>query len=198
MLRRTFAGLALSAALIPAAKAQDWKATVKELRIGLLGGENASDRLKKHDGFQKLLESKLGIPVKMFPSADYAGVMQGMADPVVGAVQFAANLPGIRSLAGEHVAGGVGRRGAGRREHGMARCAVEWVGPVADDHHRGAERRGGASERPQPVAVRRAGQDHQRRVLAGRCDAHERGGTGGVVSLKRSQTSSSPAPSTRS
>jgi hypothetical protein len=29
------------------------------------------------------------------------GVMQGMADPVVGAVQFAANLPGIRSLAGE-------------------------------------------------------------------------------------------------
>ena len=79
MFRRAFAGMTLAAALIPPAFAQDWRASVKELRIGLLGGENASDRLKKHDGFQKLLESKLGIPVKMFPSADYAGVMHGMA-----------------------------------------------------------------------------------------------------------------------
>jgi hypothetical protein len=35
------------------------------------------------------------------------GVMQGMADPVAGAAQFAANLPGVRSLAGESVNSGI-------------------------------------------------------------------------------------------
>jgi hypothetical protein len=33
--------------------------------------------------------------------------MQGMADPVAGAAQFAANLPGVRSLAGESVNSGI-------------------------------------------------------------------------------------------
>ncbi len=71
--------LALAVAAPIAAKAQDWKGQIKELRIGLLGGENTQDRLTRYDGFQKLLEAKLGIPVKLFPSADYAGVMQGIA-----------------------------------------------------------------------------------------------------------------------
>ena len=35
------------------------------------------------------------------------GVMQGMADPVAGAVQFAANLPGVRSIAGDRVNAGI-------------------------------------------------------------------------------------------
>ena len=91
MLRRTFAGLAVSAALVRPSLAQDWKGTVKELRIGILGGENAQDRLKKHDGFQKLLEAKFGIPVKMFPSADYAGAMQGMAAGQLDAAGFGAS-----------------------------------------------------------------------------------------------------------
>lgn len=81
--RRSLTGLAIAAALsltAPlAAQAQDWKTQFKEIRIGLLGGENTQDRLARYDGFQKLLEAKLGVPVKLFPSADYAGVMQGMA-----------------------------------------------------------------------------------------------------------------------
>lgn len=95
MLRRTFTGMALTATLAPGfvqpARAQDWKATVKELRIGLLGGENSADRLKRHDGFQKLLEARFGIPVKLFPSADYAGVMQGMAAGQLDAAGFGAS-----------------------------------------------------------------------------------------------------------
>ncbi len=87
MIRRGFVRAALAVAIgiaaplaAPvAAHAQDWKGQVKELRIGLLGGENTQDRLARYDGFQKLLETKLGIPVKLFPAADYAGVMQGMA-----------------------------------------------------------------------------------------------------------------------
>ena len=52
---------------------------MKELRIGLLGGENTSSRLARYDAFQHLLQEKLGVPVKMYPAADYAGVMQAMA-----------------------------------------------------------------------------------------------------------------------
>ena len=70
------------------AVAQEWKATVKEIRIGLMGGENTQDRLQRYDGFQKLLEAKLGVPVKLFPSADYAGVMQGFAAGQLDATEF--------------------------------------------------------------------------------------------------------------
>ena len=73
MIRRIVLCLALIASV--GAHAQG----VKELRIGLLGGENTSSRLARYDAFQKLLQEKLGVPVKMFPAADYAGVMQAMA-----------------------------------------------------------------------------------------------------------------------
>jgi phosphonate transport system substrate-binding protein len=95
MHRRTFTHLALIAAL-PAGfalpvRAQDWRATVKELRIGLMGGENTQDRLQRYDGFQKLLEAKFGIPVSLFPAADYAGVMQGMAAGQLDVAAFGAS-----------------------------------------------------------------------------------------------------------
>ena len=80
MLRRTLFALALAAAALAApAQAQEWKSQIKELRIGLLGGENTADRLKRYDGFQKLIGDRFGIPIKLFPAADYAGVMQAMA-----------------------------------------------------------------------------------------------------------------------
>lgn len=95
MIRRGFVRTALAIAIglaAPlAAQAQDWKAQVKELRIGLLGGENTQDRLVRYDGFQKLLEAKLGIPVKLFPAADYAGVMQGMAAGQLDVAAFGAS-----------------------------------------------------------------------------------------------------------
>ena len=82
MIRRLFLCLMSAAiALSPlgAARAQDWTSQVKELRIGLLGGENTSSRLARYDGFQHLLQERLGIPVKLYPAADYAGAMQAMA-----------------------------------------------------------------------------------------------------------------------
>jgi phosphonate transport system substrate-binding protein len=77
LIRLAIAGLILTAPLT--GHAQDWKPQVKEFRIGLLGGENTSSRLARYDGFQHLLQEKLGIPIKLFPAADYAGVMQAMA-----------------------------------------------------------------------------------------------------------------------
>ncbi len=77
--------------LTASAQAQSYKDTIKEFRIGLLGGENTSDRLKRNDEFQKLLQAKLGIPVKLFPASDYAGVMQGIAAGQLEAAEFGAS-----------------------------------------------------------------------------------------------------------
>jgi phosphonate transport system substrate-binding protein len=89
MHRRGFTFLTLASIAAPGlALAQDWKGQVKEFRIGLLGGENTQDRLKRYDSYQKLLQEKLGIPVKIFPAADYAGVMQGLAAGQLDATEF--------------------------------------------------------------------------------------------------------------
>jgi phosphonate transport system substrate-binding protein len=81
MIRRVFACLVLTVLALGVgspAWAEDWKSQVKELRIGLLGGENTASRLARYDHFQHLLQDTLGIPVKLYPAADYAGVMQAM------------------------------------------------------------------------------------------------------------------------
>lgn len=97
MIRRSFTRLALAAvaglvlATPATGYAQDWRSQFKEFRIGLLGGENTQDRLARYDGFQKLLQAKLGIPVKLYPAADYAGVMQGMAAGQLEAAEFGAS-----------------------------------------------------------------------------------------------------------
>ena len=65
--------------------------TLTLFRIGILGGENTQDRLARYDEFQKLLEAHLKIPVKLFPAADYAGVMQGIAAGQLEAAEFGAS-----------------------------------------------------------------------------------------------------------
>ena len=89
MRRRDLTRLALGSLIVPTAvRAQDWKSQVKEFRIGLLGGENTRDRLKRYDSFQKLLHEKLGITITIFPAADYAGVMQGLAAGQLDVTEF--------------------------------------------------------------------------------------------------------------
>ena len=61
---------------MPAAGKRAWASAVPTLRIGLLGGENDSDRLGRYDGYRKLLEETFMVPVRLFPAADYAGVIQ--------------------------------------------------------------------------------------------------------------------------
>ena len=67
---------AQAATPMPEKGKRDWAAQVPTLRIGLLGGENDSDRLGRYDAYGKLLSDTFGIPVKLFPAADYAGVIQ--------------------------------------------------------------------------------------------------------------------------
>jgi phosphonate transport system substrate-binding protein len=67
--------LATTTALSGAAFAQD---AIKEFNVGILGGENAQDRLSNQECFRAKIEEALGVPVKLFAPADYDGVIQGL------------------------------------------------------------------------------------------------------------------------
>jgi phosphonate transport system substrate-binding protein len=77
-----------AAAALPAATAiaqpapagrRAWASEVPQIRIGLLGGENEADRLGRFGTYARLIEQTFGVPVRLFPAGDYAGVMQGFA-----------------------------------------------------------------------------------------------------------------------
>ena len=75
-MKKTLAlALVTSTALGSAAIAQD---TIDEFRIGILGGENAQDRMTSNECYRAKAEELLGVPVKLFTPADYDGVIQGL------------------------------------------------------------------------------------------------------------------------
>jgi len=51
---------------------------IEEFRIGILGGENAQDRLNSYACLQDYTAEALGVDVKLFAPADYNGVIQGL------------------------------------------------------------------------------------------------------------------------
>jgi len=74
-MKKTLAlALAATTALSSAAFAQE----ISEFRIGILGGENAQDRLTAYGCLQDYTAEALGVDVKLFAPADYAGVIQGL------------------------------------------------------------------------------------------------------------------------
>lgn len=92
--RRHLVGLAAGLTLVPAvaARAQQqeapsmpqpgrrpWAQQVSQIRLGLLGGENEADRLGRYENYRALLERTFEVPVRLFPAADYAGVMQAFS-----------------------------------------------------------------------------------------------------------------------
>lgn len=98
--RRSLAALAAGAAFAPAlARAQAWNPRrtetftegfpapgrrpwaeqVPQLRVGLLGGENEADRLGRFGPYRELLERTFGVPARLFPASDYAGVLQAFS-----------------------------------------------------------------------------------------------------------------------
>jgi phosphonate transport system substrate-binding protein len=91
MLRRQAMAMGAAALGLGLAGTHAHAETLTEFRIGLLGGENTQDRLARYDEFQKLLSAHLHMPVKLFPAADYAGVMQGIAAGQLEAAEFGAS-----------------------------------------------------------------------------------------------------------
>jgi phosphonate transport system substrate-binding protein len=64
---------------MPSAGKRAWAAQVPQIRIGLLGGENEGDRLGRFDAYRKLIEDTFAVPTRLYPAADYSGVMQAFA-----------------------------------------------------------------------------------------------------------------------
>lgn len=58
----------------PLAHAQD----ITQFNVGILGGENAQDRMTSNECYRAAIETALGVPVKVFTPADYDGVIQGL------------------------------------------------------------------------------------------------------------------------
>ncbi|MCA0044786.1 phosphonate ABC transporter substrate-binding protein [Celeribacter litoreus] len=73
-MKKLLAAVLATTALVGAAQAQD----LTEFNIGILGGENAQDRLANHECLKTYAEDTLGVPVKLFAPADYDGVIQGL------------------------------------------------------------------------------------------------------------------------
>jgi phosphonate transport system substrate-binding protein len=73
-MQKLLTATALTAILASAASAQG----ITEFNIGILGGENAQDRLTNQECFRAKIEEALGVPVKLFAPADYDGVIQGL------------------------------------------------------------------------------------------------------------------------
>ncbi|MES2333520.1 MAG: phosphonate ABC transporter substrate-binding protein [Pseudomonadota bacterium] len=73
-MQKLLTATALTAILASSAVAQE----IKEFNIGILGGENAQDRMTSNECFRAKVEEALGVPVKLFTPADYDGVIQGL------------------------------------------------------------------------------------------------------------------------
>ena len=73
-MKNLIALFAATAMMGGAAMAED----IKEFRIGILGGENAQDRLNSNECLRAKTEELLGVPTKLFAPADYNGVIQGL------------------------------------------------------------------------------------------------------------------------
>ncbi|PHR18777.1 MAG: phosphonate ABC transporter substrate-binding protein [Hoeflea sp.] len=72
---KTILAAATVALLSTSAYAQD---TISEFRIGVLGGENAQDRMTSNECVRAYVQDLLGVETKIFTPADYDGVIQGL------------------------------------------------------------------------------------------------------------------------
>lgn len=73
-MQKLLTATALTALLATSATAQD----LTGFNIGILGGENAQDRMTNLECFRAKVEAELGVPTKLFTPADYDGVIQGL------------------------------------------------------------------------------------------------------------------------
>jgi phosphonate transport system substrate-binding protein len=91
--------LALALAATTALSTGAFAEGISEFRIGILGGENAQDRLTNNQCLADKISAELDVPVKMFAPADYNGVIQGILG---GNIDLA--LLGPSSYAALHIA----------------------------------------------------------------------------------------------
>ncbi len=77
-MKKLVAALLLASTLVAPAVSPAFAQDITEFRIGILGGENAQDRLTSNECVRAYTEELLGVPTKIFTPADYDGVIQGL------------------------------------------------------------------------------------------------------------------------
>jgi phosphonate transport system substrate-binding protein len=103
--RRTMLiGLGFAPFVAAAARAEDWRAQFHEVRFGVSSAENERDAVARHEPLARYLSQRLGVAVRIFRSADYAGLVEAMRS---GNLEFAglgpANYALARRVMGERV-----------------------------------------------------------------------------------------------
>jgi phosphonate transport system substrate-binding protein len=80
--RRTLLGavVCLAGAQAIGTAAADWREEVPVFRIGILGGALGEYQLRAFACLDRLLEQKMQVPVELYTSPNYDGVMQGLLD----------------------------------------------------------------------------------------------------------------------
>lgn len=73
-MKKILAAILATSALVAPVAAEE----ISEFRIGILGGENAQDRLNSNECLREKTEDLLGVETKLFAPADYNGVIQGL------------------------------------------------------------------------------------------------------------------------
>jgi len=73
-MNKILAAVLATSALVAPVSAQE----ITEFRIGILGGENAQDRLTSNECVRAYVSDLLGVETKLFTPADYDGVIQGL------------------------------------------------------------------------------------------------------------------------
>lgn len=96
--RRTLIGAAVCLAGVQAigSAAADWREEVPAFRIGILGGALGKAQLQSFACLDRLLEQKMKVPVELYTSPNYDGVMQGLLDGKLDAAELgAASYAGV-------------------------------------------------------------------------------------------------------
>ena len=73
-MKKLLAAILATTSMLTPVMAQD----ISEFRIGILGGENAQDRMTSNECVRAYVEDLLDVPTKIFTPADYDGVIQGL------------------------------------------------------------------------------------------------------------------------
>jgi phosphonate transport system substrate-binding protein len=62
----------------PAAAQADWRASLREVRFGMISVENERDAIARLQGVQAYMTRELGVPFRVFRGSDYAAVVEAM------------------------------------------------------------------------------------------------------------------------
>jgi phosphonate transport system substrate-binding protein len=84
-----FCGLA-SLLLLGSGAAADWRDQVPTFRIGILGGNLGDQMIADHACWKRMVSEELGVPVELYASANYAGVIDGLINGELHAAELGA------------------------------------------------------------------------------------------------------------